>query len=73
MNLKEMNELTVLKQCELCINYLNCIIYDKICENLLFLQNFLDIKESGETAKYCKKYNGYTPKESKIVREILVK
>ncbi len=61
--------MTVLKRCELCINYLNCVIYDKICDNLQFLQNFLNIKESRETAKYCKKYNSCTTKEFKIIKE----
>jgi len=49
--------MTILKACELCSEYLDCKLYDKVCENLVFLKNFIEINDSTEIAKYCKKYN----------------
>lgn len=66
---KELNELTIIKRCELCKSYFDCEIHDKVCDDLKFLQNFLDIKESEEIAKYCKDYCGYTKKEIKKSKE----
>ena len=51
----------LIKRCELCKNYISCEIHDKVCENLQFLQLFIDIKESVEIAKHCKSY-GILPK-----------
>jgi len=47
-------KLTLIIRCELCKGYTSCKIYDKVCENLQFLQLFIDIKESVEIAKHCK-------------------
>lgn len=55
----------IIKQCEFCKKYRDCKIYDKVCDNLEFLQNFLDLKESEDIAKYCKDYNAYTKNEIK--------
>ena len=52
----------VLKLCERCKEYLDCEIYDKVCDILEFLQNFIDIKKSQEIAKYCKNYSTHTKK-----------
>lgn len=46
----------IIKRCESCSKYFNCKIYDKICQNIDFLWNFLDIKNSNKIAKYCKQY-----------------
>jgi len=54
-------ELGIIKRCELCKGYLNCKTYDEVCDNLNFLQKFLDIKGSSEIAKHCKSY-GILPK-----------
>ena len=51
-----MIELTIIKRCELCLKYTNCSLYDKVCENLEFLKNFLDITQSNQIAQYCKGY-----------------
>lgn len=51
-----MNKITVLKQCEMCVKYANCKIYDKVCEHLAFLKHFIDLNDSNEIAKYCKAY-----------------
>ena len=56
------------KRCESCKGYFNCKIYDKVCDNLEFLQNFLNIKESGDIAKYCKSYDPYTRKELRTIK-----
>jgi len=53
---KEVNKLTVLKRCELCIEYTNCKIYDEVCEKIDFLKNFTEINSSNEIAEYCEKY-----------------
>ncbi|KKN06212.1 hypothetical protein LCGC14_1079540 [marine sediment metagenome] len=60
----------VLKRCELCKDYLTCKIYDKVCDNLKFLQNFLDIKGSEGIAEYCKSYDRitHTKKELKAIK-----
>ena len=46
----------VLKRCEMCLEYSNCYLYDKVCENLAFLKKFTEINNSNEIAKYCKDY-----------------
>lgn len=52
-----MNEITVLKRCEMCVKYTNCKIYDKVCEELGFLKHFfINLNNSNEIAKYCKVY-----------------
>ena len=63
-----MSELGFIKRCELCKNYLDCAIHDKVCDNLKFLQNFLNIEESEDIAKYCKSYNFFSRKESRIIK-----
>ncbi|KKK93990.1 hypothetical protein LCGC14_2687350 [marine sediment metagenome] len=55
-----MSELGFIKRCELCKSYSDCEIYDKVCDNLKFLQNFLDIKGSERIAEYCKSYDRFT-------------
>ena len=47
----------LLKACELCKNYLNCKIYDKVCEEIDFLKTFLKIKRTNEVAKYCNSFD----------------
>lgn len=49
----------IIKRCELCVNFFDCDIHDKVCDNLRFLQNFFDIEESEDIAKYCKSHVGY--------------
>ena len=56
MNLIEVSELAIIKRCELCLKYSNCILYDEVCQNLEFLKNFLDIAQSNQVAQYCKGY-----------------
>lgn len=46
----------IVKRCELCFKYTNCFLYDKVCENLEFLKNFLDITLSNQIAQYCKEF-----------------
>ena len=46
----------ILKQCEMCSEYIHCKLYDLVCEYLEFLRNFIEINSSNEVAKYCKKY-----------------
>ena len=52
-----MIELAIIKRCELCLKYTDCSLYDKVCENLEFLKNFLDITQSNQIAQYCEGYN----------------
>lgn len=54
--MKEVSELGIIKRCELCLKYINCFLYDEVCENLEFLRNFLDLNNSNEIANYCKNY-----------------
>ena len=63
-----MSELGIKKRCVLCKGYLDCDIHDKVCDNLKFLQNFLDIEKSEEIAKYCKSYGTNTRKELRIIK-----
>ncbi len=65
--------MTVLKRCELCKNYVDCKIYDKVCDNLKFLQNFLDIKKSEDIGKYCKNYCSWTKKGIKDIKRYVSK
>ena len=68
-----MSEITVLKKCELCTKYTNCKIYEKVCKELTFLKNFLDLKFSNEIAKYCKEYNQFSNKELKEIEDWIEK
>ena len=46
-----------IKRCEMCLAFINCAIYEKICEDFPFLsENLFDMKESQEIAKHCKKF-----------------
>lgn len=40
----------------MCTKYTNCSLYDEVCGKLEFLKNFIEINNSNEIAKYCKKY-----------------
>ncbi len=40
----------------MCLRYVNCKIYDKVCKELAFLKHFLYLNNSNEIAKYCKVY-----------------
>lgn len=66
--MKEVNKVGFIKRCELCKSFFDCEIHNKVCDNLEFLQNFLNIKESGDIAKYCKSYGTYTRKELRTIK-----
>ena len=49
--------MAIVKRCELCELFIKCEIYEKVCEDLAFLrENFFDIKESQEIAKFCNQF-----------------
>lgn len=54
--MRKVIKLAVLKRCEMCLEYSNCYLYDKVCENLGFLKKFIEINSSSEIAKCCKDY-----------------
>jgi len=52
--LKDIKKIIKIKRCEQCKSFLNCDIYIRVAERLLFLLDVLNINDPEDIAKDCR-------------------